>query len=166
MRMNLIGVATLTVLSLSVQAATAQQVETIGDAESNLQVYAQLLREDVRSEKMTIITEMMQFSPDEAARFWPVYAEYDRELALLSSEKVSLIEDYALRYDSMTDAAAIDLVTRALDLETSLTAVKRRYLEQFSEALSGRSAARFLQIENQLLRLIDLQVASSLPILP
>ena len=45
------------------------------------------------------------------------------------------------------------------------TDVKRRYFPQFAEALSGREAARFMQIENQLLMLIDLQVTSSLPIL-
>ena len=40
-----------------------------------------------------------------------------------------------------------------------------KYYGRMKDALGGISAARFLQIENQLLMLIDLQVASSLPVI-
>ena len=145
---------------------SGQELLTTGDQEINLQTYAELLREDVRAQKMTIITRMMGFTPDEASRFWPVYADYDRELSALGNDRVGLIEDYAASYGSMTDERAAALVNRALDLEASRTDLKRQYFERFTAALSGRTAARFLQVENQLLMLIDLQIASSLPVVP
>jgi hypothetical protein len=36
--------------------------------------------------------------------------------------------------------------------------------ERVKSALSAKTAARFLQVEHQLLLIIDLQIASSLPI--
>ena len=37
-------------------------------------------------------------------------------------------------------------------------------IKRFQEAMTAKAAAKFLQVENQLLMIIDLQVASSLPI--
>ncbi len=77
---------------------------------------------------------------------------------------VTLIQDYAKNYGSMTEAKAGDLISRAFDLEGRRTALKRQYFEQFKEALGAVAAARFIQVENQLLMVIDLQIASSLPL--
>ena len=142
----------------------AQQPEATGNQEMNLRTYANLLRQDVRAEKMTIITQIMAFTPEEASVFWPVYADYDRELAKIGEEKIAIIQDYAANYGSVTDQKATELVSRALGVEEKRTALKRKYFQKFSEAMSPKSAARFLQVENQLLMLIDLQVASSLPV--
>ena len=56
------------------------------------------------------------------------------------------------------------LATSALDLESRRNAVKAKYYERVKKALSPKTAMRFLQVEQQLLLLIDLQIASSLPI--
>ena len=64
----------------------------------------------------------------------------------------------------MTDDAADRIARGALDLEATRTALKAKYYDSVKSALSAKQAARFLQIENQLLLLIDLQIAASLPI--
>jgi hypothetical protein len=76
-----------------------------------------------------------------------------------------MIQEYAQNYSKMTDAVADSLATKALDLEGRRNAVKTKYYERFKQALSPRTAARFLQVEQQLLLLIDLQILSSLPIM-
>ena len=65
----------------------------------------------------------------------------------------------------MTDATADALATKALDLESRRQDMKRRYYERFKQALSAVTAARFLQVEHQLLLLIDLQISAALPII-
>jgi hypothetical protein len=138
-----------------------------GEAKSlNLAAYAELLRSDVRAQKIAILTEMMGFTEAEDAVFWPIYREYDVELSKLGDERVALIADYAKEYATLTDAAADRLATRALDLEARRQAVKGKYYEKVKTALSPRTAIRFLQVEHQLLLLIDLQISASLPIAP
>jgi hypothetical protein len=44
--------------------------------------------------------------------------------------------------------------------------VKSKYYDKVKTALSPRTAMRFLQVEQQLLLLIDLQILSALPIAP
>jgi hypothetical protein len=140
---------------------TGQQTKTL-----NLSAYAELLRSDVRAQKIAIITEVMGFTEKEDAVFWPIYREYDVESASLGNERIALIAEYAAAYDTLTDDVADRLAASALDLEAKRQAVKRKYYERIKTALSPRLAMRFLQVEHQLLLLIDLQIAAALPIAP
>ncbi len=64
-----------------------------------------MLRSDVRAEKVAIITEVMGFTEAEDAAFWPIYREYDLELAKLGDERTALIAEYAKNYANITDDA-------------------------------------------------------------
>jgi len=149
-------------------AATAQDKPTTPAQDQtktlNLSAYAELLRSDIRAEKVAIITEMMEFSESDSAAFWPIYREYDAEMAKLGDERVSLVADYARNYDHLTDDVADRLARTALDLESRRQALKAKYYERVRTALKPRSALRFLQVEHQLLLLLDLQVSAALPI--
>ncbi|HEY2432256.1 MAG TPA: hypothetical protein VGI12_06245 [Vicinamibacterales bacterium] len=139
--------------------ASAAQNKTL-----NLIAYAELLRSDLRAEKVAIITEMMEFTEAEDKAFWPIYREYDAEMAKLGDERVALIADYAKNADQLTDDAADKLARKALDLEDRRQAVKSKYYDRVAAVLKGRAALRFLQVEHQLLLLTDLQIAAALPI--
>ena len=130
----------------------------------NLSAYAELLRSDVRAQKVAILTEVMGFTEAEDAAFWPIYREYDAEMAKLGDERVALIAEYAAAYSKVTDEIANKLATRAIDLEGRRQAAKAKCYERVKTALSPRVALRFLHVEHQLQLLIDLQISSSLPI--
>jgi hypothetical protein len=156
---------------LSAQAQTAQSGAASPSKGSdpqtttlNLSAYAELLRSDVRAQKVAILTELMELTESESAAFWPIYREYDTEMAKLGDERVALIEEYARAYDQMTDPIADRLATKALDLEARRQAVKAKYFDRVKAALSPKTALRFLQVEHQLLLLIDLQISAALPV--
>jgi len=132
--------------------------------DQNLSAYVELLRSDVRSQKVAILTELMNFSEAEDAAFWPIYREYDVELSKLNDERVALIKDYAKSYPNVTDEQADALARKALDINSRRNALQTKYYERVKSALSARTAARFLQVEHQLLLIIDLQIAAALPI--
>ena len=145
-------------------AQGAKPVPPDDTREMNLNAYVELLRSDVRSQKIAVITEMMQFTEDEDTKFWPVYREYEAELAKLNDERLALIKDYAAAYASLTDDVADRLARGALDVEGRRHALKLKYYERFKSILPPKTAARFLQVENQILLILDLQIAASLPI--
>ena len=130
----------------------------------NIRAYIELLRSDVKDKKTAILVELMQLNDDQAEKFWPIYREYDFELQGLNDRKLAGIQEYARTYQNMTDAKADELAKLALQLENQRNDLKRKYYEKIREQLGGIVAARFLQIENQMLMVIDLQIASSLPI--
>jgi hypothetical protein len=145
--------------------ASAQQASAGDDTrELNLRAYGELLRSDIRAQKVAVITEVMQFTDAEDQKFWPIYREYEAELAKLNDDRVALIKDYAMNYDNLTDASADKLALGALDLESRRHALKVKYYDRYKSALPAKTAARYLQVENQILLLLDLQIAASLPI--
>jgi hypothetical protein len=147
-----------------VAALCAQDAAKPEHRDANIQAYVDLLRQDLKKGKVTVLTEMMALTPEEASKFWPVYNDYDKELSRLGDERVALIKDYAENYGSMSDQKVVEIGRKSLDLESRRTAIKKKYFDRLSQTVSPKTAGRFLQIESQLLMIIDLQVASSLPI--
>jgi hypothetical protein len=160
---------TMVILIVLMVGASVVNVQSPQDAERetkslNLSAYAELLRSDVRTQKVAILTEVMGFTEAEDAAFWPIYREYDAEMSKLGDERVALIAEYANSYENLTDAVADKLASKALDLEARRQALKAKSYERVKTALSPRTALRFLQVEHQLQLIIDLQISAALPI--
>jgi hypothetical protein len=147
--------------TMSAQQAAVTPAET---KDVNLRAYVELLRADVRAQKVAFITEVMEFTGAEDKAFWPIYRAYDAELSTINDERVTGIEEYARNYEKVSDELADKLAMKALELEAQRTALKQKYYARLKAALSPKTAARFLQVENQLLLIIDLQITASLPI--
>jgi hypothetical protein len=64
----------------------------------------------------------------------------------------------------MTDAKADELIQRSLDFQKQRGELLAKYYQIMKQSVGAITAARFLQVEHQLLLIIDLQIASSLPI--
>jgi hypothetical protein len=135
------------------------------DAQSkNIQAYIQLIRKDVQRQKSEIMRAVILLDAEDSAKFWPIYNEYDAELSKVNNLRSDNIQEYARTYLQMTDEKADELIKRALDFHKQRSELLARYYERMKEAVGAITAARFVQIENQLLMLIDLRIASELPI--
>jgi hypothetical protein len=77
---------------------------------------------------------------------------------------VANIQEYARSYDQMTDEKADELIQKAMAYRKQRAELLAKYYERVKSALGAITAARFVQVEDQLLLLIDLQIDSSLPI--
>lgn len=148
----------------STQTAVEAETPSNSDAQKNIQEYIELMRSDVRERKAETLAMVMQLNAAEAATFWPIYAEYDAELAKLNDLRVANIQEYAGTYDQMTNEKADELIQNALAYRKQRPELLAKYYERIKQALGATTAARFFQIEDQLLSIIDLQIDSSLPI--
>jgi hypothetical protein len=130
----------------------------------NIQEYIQLLRSDVRQQKAEIMGSVMQLSAADAAKFWPIYSEYDNELTKLNDLRAANIKEYASNYGNMTDEKADELIQKAMDYQKQRAELLAKYYGRVKQDLGAITAARFIQVEHQLLLIIDLRIASELPI--
>ncbi len=140
-------------------AATAQTPE-----ELNTREYIILLRKDVSAEKARLLGTVMQFDAEDAAKFWPIYRDYDAELNKVNDLRVANIQEYAHSYNAMTDAKADELIKNAMAYQKQRDELLAKYYERVKQELGAITAARFVQVEHQLLMIIDLKIASSLPV--
>lgn len=132
--------------------------------EKNIQEYIELLRRDVRQQKDEIMGAVMALNVDQAAKFWPIYNQYDAELTKLNNLRVANVQEYARNYDHMTDAQADELARKALEYRRQRSELLAKYYGRVKESLGSIEAARFLQVESQLLSIIDLRIEALLPI--
>ena len=134
--------------------------------EAKLDKYVELLRSDVRNARTQVVTEALDLKDQQSSAFWPVYRDYEKDLAALADKRIALIKDYAASYDTMTDKIAKDLVNRAFKLNQDRTALLKKYYAKVEKVLQPKLAARWVQVENAMNSVMDLQVIANLPLMP
>jgi hypothetical protein len=125
----------------------------------------QLLRNDLRSQKKQIVAANMDLTDAEAERFWPIYAQYTADLDRINNTKAALIKDYLQNYSTMSGDQAETYIRKRAAVEESVTQLRLKYIPAFRKVLPGRKTAMFFQIEWRLSTMIDLQLASQIPLL-
>ncbi len=127
--------------------------------------YLELLRSDVRTNKVQLITESMQFTDEESTIFWPVYREYEFELTKLTDTRIAMIRDFAANYESLSDEKAKELAEGVFDLEQQRTQLQKKYFDKLDDILPTTTVARFFQVERHMNLLIDTQIAAQVPLI-
>jgi hypothetical protein len=146
------------------QDSAAQQPTAGQSSQSSLDQDIELLRKDIRSQKKQVIAANLQLTDTEAQAFWPVYDQYTAELAKINNEKYAVIKEYAESNGNMTDAQADDWSKRILKFDADVAALRQKYQPAFRKVLPAKKAARYEQVERTTQMLIDVQLASQIPL--
>jgi len=125
----------------------------------------QLMRHDIRKQKQKLIAENLPMTESEAIKFWAVYEKYSGELKEINDEKFEMIHAYSQRWRSMSNDDALIFMRRWLEVDEKVVQLRSKYLPQVREALPGKKAAAFFQLDERISMMIDLQFASQLPLL-
>ena len=124
----------------------------------------ELLRADLRADKVAIVTAALPMNTAERDLFWPVYRDYENELGQLVDRRIQLLKKYADTHKRMNEEMAKALVKEWFSLQEDRTELWKKYYKKLEKTISARLAARFLQIEHQIALLIDLQVVQEVPL--
>jgi hypothetical protein len=145
------------------QGAAAQDAEK---ARKNVDAAIELLRKDVATEKSDLMAKNMKLDATQAAAFWPIYKQYEAERKAIGDDRVAVIQDLAEHFDSLNDAKAQGLLERSFAIEDKRVALQRKYKDEVLKVLPAKTVARFFQIDSRLNHLIDLGIASQIPLVP
>lgn len=165
-RMALVLLVSMVVLSngfLFSQTSSSQDSSS-SQAQNSTDKDIDLLRKDVRSQKKQVIAANMNLSDKEAEQFWPIYDQYTAELVKINDQKYTAIKQFAQNYDTLTDDQAEDLTKQALQVDQSVAQLRVKYIPIFAKVISGKKTALFFQLDRRLVMLIDLQLASAIPL--
>jgi hypothetical protein len=133
----------------------------------DLRSVLEMLRSDVNGYKIRTLNRVMALTGPEADRFWPIYRQYEKELAAVGDRKVALIREFAtLRAAGGMDQKTWDgLAQRWLKNVQDRLDLWKKYQKRIGQAVSSMRAAQFLQVENQMALFIDLNIAAEMPVL-
>lgn len=155
-------------LTLSVAPAPAQ---TSGQATApNTQPTAaseqdiQMLRENIRASRKKIVAANMNLTADESTKFWPIFDQYQLELNKVGNARWEMMKEYAASYPNVSAAQAQDFMQRSTAVDQQMIALRDKYVPIFEKVIPAKKAALWYQIDRQIDLVVNLQLASMLPL--
>ncbi len=145
-------------------AATGAMAQSTSATQAGTDTDIALLRSDVQAQKTEVIGHTMQLSDSDSKAFWPLYREYAHRQQVIGDQRVSVMKDYS-NLDIINDANADSLTDRMLAFDKARTDLRSEYYPKFKKAVGAKQAAKFLQVDNRLTLLVDLQLASAVPLI-
>lgn len=122
-------------------------------------------RDDYAQSRKLLIESNLQLSPEEAARFWPVYERYWNELSALTARRELYYSEFGNNFDSMTDDLAKKITLGYIGVEEDRYRLLKSFFPKFAGALTAKKAARYYQIEAKIQAAVNSEIAARIPLL-
>lgn len=125
----------------------------------------QLTQSAIQAERQAILAANLELDEKESAVFWPLYEEYRSALESAINTRVDLLNQYFSSYETLTDREATALLDKHIAWEKEVLKVRSTYAKKMNKALSGKTVARFFQIENKMDIIIEYELAGEIPLI-
>ena len=123
-----------------------------------------MLRKDIRSQKKQLMAQNLRLTDAQATKFWPVYDQYTAELVKINNKKYATIQQFADRFGTLTDDEAMSLIQQWLSVDSQVAQLRSKYLPIVAQAIGGKQAATWAQLDRRLQMMIDLQLGARVPL--
>lgn len=143
----------------------AAVVATSAFAQSNTDM--QILAEKLRADKKLLVAANMELTEAEAAKFWPVYDEYQVGLQNINRHIGKLVQEYADAYNKgpVPNELSAKLVKEMLASKNAEVELMAGAAQKLGDAIPATKVARYLQIENKIRALINYDLAEEIPLI-
>ena len=158
-------VAAVCLACLGYLVQTVEPAPARGAGEGMSESDFELMRSDIRTKKASLIADRMKFTDREASAFWPVYRQYEADLAAINDKKVSIMKDYMSRHDALTEQQAKQLAEDVFDVDQKTLDLREKCFGALEKAIPAKTIVRWLQLERRLQLLVDAQLAKELPVI-
>lgn len=163
-RMTVLSTLLVATLAIPTVHTSFAQTQANSSAQQNtVDQDVDLLRKDVRSQKKQIIAANLQLTDAESEKFWPVYDQYTAELVKINDAKYAAIKEYAQNYGTLTDDRATALTKQIIAVDGQVAQLREKYVPIVNKVLPGKKTALFFQLDRRLVMLIDIQLATQIP---
>ena len=142
---------------------TARPAQAQADQTANGPDQLELSRANIQNRRQEIVQQIMELTPAESDKFWPVYRDYRNEIARVSDQRVELIEKFVKQAGTMSDEQSEKLLHQWFSLREQQISVQKKYAEKFRKTLPGAKVVRFYQTENLLDTIVSANLQASMP---
>jgi hypothetical protein len=151
-----------TLIALAALAALGPMGQAL--AQTTVRDDTELLISQIQTDKRAVVLTALEMTDDQVRAFTPIYDKYQADMKKLSERAVEMLNKFAANYGSMTDEAAKDILKEWLELRDERNAITKKYAKEMGRALPPTKVLQWVQIENKLNALLDVQAASVIPV--
>ena len=124
----------------------------------------QVLIKQINTDKKGLYADSLGLTEAESAKFWPIYDEYERALKVYQDRLAANINNFAEKYDTLTEADATAILKEKMAIEKGRAALKQKYTAKIAKVLPPKKALRYAQLETRIQVLIDRNVYGLIPL--
>lgn len=150
----------ITLAGLAAFGATVPSTAQTTNAKDDVE----LLISQIQTDKRAIVLRTLDLNDAQVAAFTPIYDAYQAEMKALMERGGAVLDKFAANFGSMTDEAAKEILKEALKIRDDRNATMRKYAKKLERELPAVKVLQWVQIENKLNTLLDVQAASVIPI--
>ncbi len=93
--------------------------------------------DEIKAQKSAYITTKLGLTAEQAQQFWPLYNEYDAQLDALRKEMREMHRSERSNGAELTEARALELITKNLAARQKELDVERTYSEKFRKSIGA-----------------------------
>jgi Spy/CpxP family protein refolding chaperone len=131
---------------------------------TNVKDDTELLISQIQTDKRAVVLSALDLTDAQVAAFTPIYDKYQADMKEQFARAVEMLNKFAANYGSMTDDAAKDILKDWFKLRDSRNATMKKYAKLMERELPATKVLQWVQIENKLNTLLDVQAASVVPV--
>jgi hypothetical protein len=124
----------------------------------------QIILKQVMTDKRSVYAENLKLTDSESRAFWPVYDEYEGKAKVIDDKFLALVNDFAEKYDTLTEADAAAMLKTKMQLEKDRMTLKQNYTRKIAKVLPAVKALRYAQVETRLENMIRREVYGLIPL--
>jgi hypothetical protein len=136
---------------------------SVSTAQGSQKDEIQLIQSAYGIEKREIVKEYIKLSDADAQKFWATYDEYEAERQKLGKDRINILSEYAMSYDTLKDAQADRLAMRTFDNELEFDKLHKKYYGKVKKDLGALKAAAFFQLESYLQTTVLYELQDNIP---
>jgi len=116
-------------------------------------------------EKKEVVAAFVEPTEMQQEAFWKLYDEYETARKENGLKRIQLLEQYAMEYETMTDAQADAWTRSVIKLSAATDKLIATYYNKIKKATSPVVATQFYQVENYILTSIRMDILDEVPFL-
>ena len=108
------------------------------------------------------VEKLMNFTPDEAKKFWPLYDQYEAAMEKIDARHLQELQNYG--YVNLNEKDAASKLDEVIAIQQARLDTEKLYIPKFRAVLSKVQVTRFFQIDSKLRAMLQCDVAHMVPL--
>jgi len=117
----------------------------------------------VETERRVIFDQTMNLESTQKDAFWKIYDQYETELESIRNSYMQDLKKYAEMYSTLTDEQANELVASNYKRQMNRIKLQKKYHAQIAKMIDGKTAARFVQLDDAVSMMYRLTIMDEIP---
>ena len=136
----------------------------VAQSQDGVKTDEQIIIKQVQADRRAVLAQSLNLTESESRAFWQIYDEYEAAMKKVTDRRMAMLDTYATKYDTLTDADADELLKTRMQLDREALELRQKYGKKIQKALPSKKALRYMQVQDRIDNMLAAQAYSIIPL--